>query len=226
MKAKIIVGSLTLFGFVSALLAADAPSTSARKDAGAPKFVFVGGEVLAPGRFVWTNGLMVTHSIERAGGFSMTADRTKIEIRTSGSVTQVCNYASAVSNPVKDVTLSPGDVVFVPRSKLRDGVTEATARLGIQANLPPPERGERFVVVEGAVHHPGQLGWSNGMRLSIALEAAGGLAASADAGRVQIRHHNGGVDTANYFDATNSPTKDYYLLRGDRITVPQKGADK
>jgi protein involved in polysaccharide export with SLBB domain len=226
MKLRTIIAGLALFAVASILVAGDSPSTSAGKKAGASQFIFVMGEVLAQGRFPWTNGFTLTHSIERAGGFSTTADRTKVQVRSSGSVTQVCNYTVAASDPAKDLKLSPGDVVFVPRSELRDAASGAAARLGIKGNLPPPEWAERFIVIEGAVRRPGQFVWSNEMRLSIAVDAAGGLTASADASRVRIRHQNGGVDTANYSDATNSPAKNNILLRGDRITVPRKDGDK
>lgn len=98
-------------------------------------------------------------------------------------------------NPTKNVKLTAGAVVFVPRNPLRDAAAGAAALLGAKGNLPPPEWAYRSIVVQGAVGRPGPLAWSNEMRLSIAVEAAGGLVISADAIHVQIRHENGGVDT-------------------------------
>lgn len=191
------------------------------KQGGSSQYIYVSGEVLAPGRFAWTNGMTLTNGIERAGGFSMTADRAKVEVR-SGSSTQVCSFTAAATTPARNPQLVPGSRVFVPRSWIRNLANEAAVRAGIDAHLPPPGWMERFVYVEGEVRHAGRQRWTNDMRLSAMIGLAGGLTEVADATRLQIRHQNAGVDIANYVEATNSPSKDSILVRGDRIVVPRK----
>jgi len=191
------------------------------KQGGSPQYIYVSGEVLAPGRFPWAYGMTLTNGIERAGGFSVTADRTKVEVR-SGSSTQVCSFATAVARPARNPQLAPGSRVFVPRSQIRDLANEVAVKAGIDAQLPPPGWTERFIYVEGEVAHPGRQRWTNDMRLSVVVGLAGGLTKAADPTRLQIRHENAGVDIANYGEATQSPSKDNVLLRGDRVVVPRK----
>src|SRR5437870_4512493 len=85
--------------------------------------ILVFGEVLRPGRFSWTNGISLTNIIERAGGFTDFANREKIEVR-SGSRTQVCSYAVPMKTQTKNVMLSAGDGVYVPRDELRSTVQD------------------------------------------------------------------------------------------------------
>jgi protein involved in polysaccharide export with SLBB domain len=186
----------------------------------------VGGEVLAPGRFPWTNGVTLLDGLRRAGGYSLMADPTRIEIRSSGISTQFCSFAVASSNPAKNPRLKPGDLVMVPRGKLREAGTKASAALGFKGQLPPPNWTERSISVEGEVRQPGRLIWTNEMRFSTAIELAGGLTELADPARVQIRHYNGAADPANYIEAIKSPQKDNVLIRGDRVLVPRKEQDK
>jgi protein involved in polysaccharide export with SLBB domain len=188
---------------------------------GSPQYIYVFGEVLAPGRFPWTKGMTLTNSLDRAGGFSMEADRARIEVR-SGSSTQVCSFATGASTPAKNPPLLPGSTVFVPRNRTRDLVTEAAGRIGLNADLAPPGRTERVIYVEGEVRHAGRQRWTNDMKLSVVVGLAGGFTEAADPTRLQIRHQNASVDIANYLEATNSPSKDNLLLRGDRIIVPRK----
>jgi protein involved in polysaccharide export with SLBB domain len=188
---------------------------------GASQYIFVSGEVLVPGRFAWTNGMTLTNAIERAGGFSVTADREKIELR-SGVSTQICSFLKALSTPSRNPALGGGDRVFVPRSRMRDIATDISGRLGLNVELPPPGSRERFVYVEGEVHHQGRQLWTNEMRLSVAIALAGGLTEAADPAGLQIRHQNAGVDIANYDEAINSATKDNDLAPGDRIIVARK----
>jgi protein involved in polysaccharide export with SLBB domain len=216
----LVISALSGTVTISAL-AATTNGVGSVKQGGSPQYIYVSGEVLAPGRFAWTNGMTLTNGIEHAGGFSMTADRTKVEVR-SGISTQVCSFATAVATPARNPQLAPGSRVFVPRSRVRDFANEVAVRAGIDAQLPPPGWTERFIYVEGEVAHAGRQRWTNDMRLSVVLGLAGGLTEAADPTRLQIHHQNAGVDIANYGEAINSPLKDNILLRGDRVVVPRK----
>ena len=88
-----LVGTIT----VSAL-AGSTNGVGSVKQRGSPQYIYVFGQVLAPGQFPWTKDMTLTNGIERAGGFKTTADRAKVEVR-SGSSTQVCSFATAASTP-------------------------------------------------------------------------------------------------------------------------------
>ncbi len=216
----VLAGAAFLFG--------GAPATngaSPAEKAVPSQSIFVFGEVLRPGQFSWTNGISLTNIIGRAGGFTDFANREEIEVR-SGSRTQVCSYTLAVKTQTKNVMLSAGDRVYVPRDALRTTVQDLGLRMGVDVNLPPPGSREPFVYSEGQVGRPGRFPWTNTMTLSVAVKLAGGLTDAADPTRLQIRHQNGGVDTVNYRDATNSASKDPVLSRGDRIIAPPIKKDK
>lgn len=93
----------------------------------------------------------------------------------------------------------------------------------LQERRPEAHLGERFIQVEGEVRRAGRQSWTNDMRLSAAVELAGGFTKSADATHVTIHHFNGGATPASYVAATNSPSQDPFLLRGDRIVVARRG---
>jgi protein involved in polysaccharide export with SLBB domain len=205
------------------LSAAAETNTVADKQTSTPRFIFVGGEVLAPGRFSWTNGMTLLDGIRCAGGYSVSGDRKHIEIRSTGVSTQICNFDVASSSPAKNPKLKPGDMVMVPRSKVGDAVTAAGASFRANVHLPPPNWNEKFIMVEGEVHKAGPLRWTNSMRLSMAIKLAGGLTEFADPIQIKIQHFNGGAALASYLAATNSPRQDHILLRGDRIVVARKG---
>jgi polysaccharide export outer membrane protein len=79
------------------------------------RFIYVGGEVVRPGRIVWTPDLTVTKAIQAAGGFTLYAKETKIALvreRVSHSV----NAVLAQKNPAEDPRLVPGDALQVPKS--------------------------------------------------------------------------------------------------------------
>jgi protein involved in polysaccharide export with SLBB domain len=211
--------------FVCAALSTTAANSPKRKEshqAITTPSIFVVGEVQAKGQYPWTNGLTLLDSLEHAGGYSSFADHTRIEIRSSGTTTQFVSFDAAVSSPAKNPKLKAGDVVWVPRNQMQDMVRDTAARVGVKIPLPEANRMEPFVFVEGEVRRPGQLPWTNQMRLSAAIELVGGLTEMADPTRLRVRHFNGGVDPANYLDATNSSLNNNYLLKGDRIIVPRK----
>jgi len=73
--------------------------------------VFVDGEVMRPGRFIWSPGLTLTNAIALAGGFTDFADRRRLEVRRPGSIERY-SYRQAVTN---NVLLDRSEVVHVRR---------------------------------------------------------------------------------------------------------------
>ena len=89
----------------------------------APTRVYVMGEVSNPGEFIVVGPpLTLTQAIARAGGTLNSANAEKVLILRRGSgeksAMYVADYEGATQggDPMKDVRLSPYDVVFVPKS--------------------------------------------------------------------------------------------------------------
>lgn len=81
----------------------------------AERFYFVGGEVKAPNRQVYTGPIRVTGAIDTAGGFTEYAKKSKIEVtRANGRKFRV-NYNDALDDPLKNPEIYPGDRVHVPK---------------------------------------------------------------------------------------------------------------
>jgi len=79
------------------------------------RFVYVGGEVVHAGRIVWTPDLTVSKAVQAAGGFTLYAKETKVNLVRDQKAYDV-NVTLAQKNPAQDVRLMPGDSVQVPRS--------------------------------------------------------------------------------------------------------------
>jgi protein involved in polysaccharide export with SLBB domain len=79
------------------------------------RYVYVGGEVVRPGRIIWTPDLTVTKAIQAAGGFSLYAKETRVSlVRDQKSYDLDAKLAQ--KNPAQDPRLTPGDSIQVPRS--------------------------------------------------------------------------------------------------------------
>ena len=81
------------------------------------RYIHVGGEVLRPGRVLWSPDLTLTKAIQEAAGFSIFAKRSTV-ILTRDERTYLVDAKEALRNPGKDVKVYPGDSLNVPRSHL------------------------------------------------------------------------------------------------------------
>jgi protein involved in polysaccharide export with SLBB domain len=81
----------------------------------AQRFFYVGGEVRAPSRFIWSEDTTLLKAISTAGGFTDYANRRRVEL-VHGKGRQVLDYDELRRNPSKDVAVRPGDTITVPRS--------------------------------------------------------------------------------------------------------------
>lgn len=79
------------------------------------RFFYVGGEVRAPGRYGWTEDMTLLKTINTAGGFTDYANRGKVEL-IRGKQKIVVNCEEMRNQPSKDVSVLPGDSIWVPRS--------------------------------------------------------------------------------------------------------------
>lgn len=79
------------------------------------RFVYVGGEVVRPGRIVWTPDLTAGKAIQAAGGFTLYAKETRVGL-VRDQKTYDLDVKLAQRNPAQDPRLLPGDSLQVPRS--------------------------------------------------------------------------------------------------------------
>ncbi|MFT3870286.1 MAG: polysaccharide biosynthesis/export family protein [Nibricoccus sp.] len=79
------------------------------------RFVYVGGEVTRPGRIVWTPDLTLTKAVQAAGGFSLYAKETRINL-VRDRVAYPIDAHLAQKSPMEDPRLMPGDSIQVPKS--------------------------------------------------------------------------------------------------------------
>ncbi|MDB6093151.1 MAG: polysaccharide export protein [Verrucomicrobia bacterium] len=79
------------------------------------RYVYVGGEVARPGRIIWTPDLTVGKAIQSAGGFTLYAKETKVNLMRDQKAYDI-NVTAAQKKPEDDIHLMPGDSVQVPRS--------------------------------------------------------------------------------------------------------------
>jgi len=79
------------------------------------RFVYVGGEVTRPGRIVWTPDLTLTKAVQAAGGFSLYAKETRINL-VRDRIAYPIDAHLAQKSPMEDPRLMPGDSIQVPKS--------------------------------------------------------------------------------------------------------------
>jgi len=79
------------------------------------RFVYVGGEVVRPGRIVWTPDLTVTKAIQAAGGFTLYAKESRVSLVRDQQPYDL-DVKLAQRTPSQDPRLMPGDSIQVPRS--------------------------------------------------------------------------------------------------------------
>ncbi len=79
------------------------------------RYVYVGGEVQHPGRIVWTPDLTAAKAIQSAGGFSLYAKETAVNLVRDNKAYSI-DVKLAQKNPSQDPRLMPGDSLQVSRS--------------------------------------------------------------------------------------------------------------
>lgn len=79
------------------------------------RYVYVGGEVVRPGRIVWTPDLSVAKAVQAAGGFTLYAKEGRVSLVRENNAYTI-NVPLAQRNPAEDPRLLPGDSIQVPKS--------------------------------------------------------------------------------------------------------------
>jgi len=79
------------------------------------RYVYVGGEVARPGRIIWTPDLTVTKAVQAAGGFTLYAKETRINLVRDRAAYDI-DATLAQKSPMEDPRLMPGDSIQVPKS--------------------------------------------------------------------------------------------------------------
>ncbi len=83
------------------------------------KKVFVFGEVQKPGTFPYQDGMSVVQAVTLAGGFTKDAaqNSTSVTRRVGGTETKIkVSVQDIALGKASNVTLEPGDIVYVPQS--------------------------------------------------------------------------------------------------------------
>jgi protein involved in polysaccharide export with SLBB domain len=124
--------------------------------------VFVAGEVARPGRKALKAGGRLIDALVDAGGFAATASGEVLVQRRDGTF---------------------DDGTTIKRFRFRSSGPSAEDRLNLSLALHPGDvvtsRPRQFVMVSGEVGRPGRYELSDGMTVTDALEAAGGVARSS-----------------------------------------------
>jgi len=161
------------------------PQVTVRIQAYRSKRVYVDGEVKTPGVEVINDRPMsLPEAVNRAGGFTSTADRSRVAV-TRGDSTVVVNMPELIRkgfNPDR-IMLRDGDLVRIYSQQ------------------------DSKVFVVGEVERPGGVMFNNGrMSLNEALGNAGGISqSSADASQVYvIRGRDTGKPVVFHLDASNA----------------------
>lgn len=169
-----------------------------RKKEAAPNEIYVMGGVARPGAVTLSGPMTVKAAIEAAGGFTSLATKKKVTVERPGQAVQTL-----------DMSVPEADLAVLPNDKIVVEVSESRA----------------YVQVDGAVRNPGYFMVRPGMKLSEAIESAGGLLPKARTERIKVVPSTGGKGReVNYQEIIQGFSGDIVLQPGDQVTVP--GAKK
>jgi polysaccharide export outer membrane protein len=79
------------------------------------RYVYVGGEVQRPSRIPWSPDLTVAKAIQSAGGFTLYAKETAVNL-VRDKTSYIIDVKLAQKNPDQDPRLMPGDSLQISRS--------------------------------------------------------------------------------------------------------------
>ncbi len=180
-----------------------------------PPSVTVSGAVRQPGTFLPPGQIRVRDAVQLAGGVTQDASMDAAQIvrtTTNGSlqILSVHLREALAGNPSDNVALEPRDRLMIQQNMLR---------------VDPPS-----VVVGGEVVNPGRYLLTGNLRVSDAIEMAGGLNRSADSASADLMQYaisSSGPLTATHVNVNVSaalardPNQDVTLRDGDVLTIRQ-----
>ena len=81
------------------------------------RFFYVSGRVRVPNRYLYSGEIKASQAIATSGGFDQFARRTKVEVtRAATGKVEIVDVEAANKNPKLDITIYPGDRIYVPES--------------------------------------------------------------------------------------------------------------
>jgi polysaccharide biosynthesis/export protein len=175
--------------------------------------VRVVGEVIRPATYELKNGETLADAIRYAGGFRPTAARTRIQIE------RILAPASRAEGGRDRITID------VAPASLADGVSPAVPLLGgdVVSVFRVSDRVRNRISIAGNVWQPGSFGLTQGMTVSQALHAAGGLKPDSYLGQVLVSRLNSDSTRvqlhATLADTTGRVIGDFPLKEDDQIRV-------
>jgi protein involved in polysaccharide export with SLBB domain len=115
MKTRFVVSIIRLCAAGALLLAVGTdPAAAAGNDSKPPQFIYVGGEVKVPQRYIYTGDLTLGDAIKMAKGVTAKASE-KVTLTRQGADAQTFSLKAVQSGDAKDIKLKPGDKIFVAR---------------------------------------------------------------------------------------------------------------
>ena len=81
----------------------------------ADRFFYVGGEVRQPSRQIFIGRITVTQAIQSAGDFTDFADQRSVRVIRANGKVDIVDCKAALDDPIKDLTVYPGDNIVVER---------------------------------------------------------------------------------------------------------------
>jgi len=79
------------------------------------QYIYVGGEVKQPNRYLYQGTMTVLTAIQTAGDFTDFANKAKVKLTRSNGQSQVVNCKHLLQDPSQDIPIYPGDRIYVPR---------------------------------------------------------------------------------------------------------------
>ncbi len=185
-------------------------------------YITVNGEVLAPGKFNWSDNLTLGDAIFLAGGFTEGADSTFIEVARRLTYEENAELTdklvhTEVLNLSRDLSLNSNDAEFLLKPYDQVSVRQA-----------PGFRQDKTVFISGEVAYAGAYAVSDKkQRISDLIQMAGGVTPQAFiAGATLQRFSNElgseqvAIDLNLIINNPGSET-DFFLNNGDRIYIPE-----
>ncbi len=185
-------------------------------------YITVNGEVLAPGRFTWSDNLTLGDAVFLAGGFTEGADSTFIEVARRLSYEETAELTdklvhTEVLNLSRDLSLNSNDAGYLLKPYDQVSVRQA-----------PGFRNDKTVFISGEVAYAGAYAVSDKkQRISDLIQMAGGVTPQAFIAGATLKRFSDelgseqvAIDLNLIINNPGSET-DFFLNNGDRIYIPE-----
>ena len=185
-------------------------------------YITVNGEVLAPGKFAWSDNLTLGDAIFLANGFTEGADSTFIEVARRLSYEETAKLTdnlvhTQILNLSRDLGLNKNDAGFLLKPYDQISVRQA-----------PGFRNDKTVFISGEVTYAGAYAVSDKkQRISDIIKLAGGITPQAFIAGATLQRFSDelgseqvAIDLNQIINNPGSET-DFFLKDGDRIYIPE-----